>query len=135
MDDDQYGRRCRVRESEDGGPRLLTYTSEPLAEEVEITGQPVVALHITSTHTDGAFFLYLEDVAPDGNLRYAVGTRGGEDLWENLTPIERTGYLTDILTDRANLCPFVLAHASRTTGRSSGGRPRTRRPDMAGGST
>jgi hypothetical protein len=27
------------------------------------------------THTDGAFFLYLEDVAPDGNLRYAVGTR------------------------------------------------------------
>ena len=30
-----------------------------------------------------------------------VGTRGGEDLWENLTPIERTGYLTDLLTDRA----------------------------------
>lgn len=31
----------------------------------------------------------------------AVGTRGGEDLWENLTPIQRTGYLTDLLTDRA----------------------------------
>ena len=30
-----------------------------------------------------------------------VAARGGEDLWENLTPIERTGYLTDLLTDRA----------------------------------
>ena len=30
-----------------------------------------------------------------------VANRGGADLWENLTPIERTGYLTDLLTDRA----------------------------------
>ena len=30
-----------------------------------------------------------------------VAPRGGKDLWENLTPIERTGYLTDLLTDRA----------------------------------
>ena len=30
-----------------------------------------------------------------------VSARGGADLWENLTPIERTGYLTDLLTDRA----------------------------------
>ena len=30
-----------------------------------------------------------------------VAARGGADLWENLTPIERTGYLTDLLTDRA----------------------------------
>ena len=26
---------------------------------------------------------------------------GGADLWENLTPIERVGYLTDLLSDRA----------------------------------
>ena len=46
----------------------------------------------------------------------AVGTRGGEDLWENLTPIERTGYLTDLLTDRAveyiarkHVRPFYLS--------------------------
>jgi uncharacterized protein len=50
--------------------RLLTYTSEALGEDVEITGQPVVALYITSTHTDGAFFVYLEDVALDGHVRY-----------------------------------------------------------------
>ena len=30
-----------------------------------------------------------------------VAARGGDDLWENLTPIKRTGYITDLLTERA----------------------------------
>jgi putative CocE/NonD family hydrolase len=50
--------------------RLLTYTSEPLAEDVEITGQPVVDLYVTSTQTDGTFAVTFEDVAPDGYVRY-----------------------------------------------------------------
>jgi putative CocE/NonD family hydrolase len=50
--------------------RLLTYTSEPLGGEVEITGQPIVTLNVTSTHTDGAFAVYLEEVGPDGYVRY-----------------------------------------------------------------
>jgi len=29
------------------------------------------------------------------------GTDGSPDLWENLTPVERAGYLTDLLSDRA----------------------------------
>jgi len=29
------------------------------------------------------------------------GSSGGPDLWENLTPIDRVGYLTDVLSDRA----------------------------------
>ena len=34
--------------------------------------------------------------------RNAAGGPGGSpDLWENLTPVERTGYLTDLLSDRA----------------------------------
>lgn len=53
--------------------RLLAYTSDPLAEDVEITGQPVVALHVTSTHTDGAFLVHFEEVAPDGYVRYLTG--------------------------------------------------------------
>jgi putative CocE/NonD family hydrolase len=48
--------------------RLLHYTSAPLAEAVEVTGQPVVTLHLASSATDGAFFAYLEDVAPDGRV-------------------------------------------------------------------
>ena len=50
--------------------KLLTYTTEPLEEDLEITGYPVVLLHMRSTHEDGAVFVYLEDVAPDGSVRY-----------------------------------------------------------------
>jgi putative CocE/NonD family hydrolase len=50
--------------------RLLTYTSQPLAEDMEITGYPVVNLYITSTHTDGSFFVYLEDVDEAGKVTY-----------------------------------------------------------------
>lgn len=50
--------------------RLLTYTSPPLANDLEISGYPVIKLFITSTHDDGAFFIYLEDVAPDGQVTY-----------------------------------------------------------------
>jgi len=50
--------------------RLLTYTSEPLSEDLEITGHPVITLYLTSTHTDGAFFVYLEDVDESGKVTY-----------------------------------------------------------------
>ena len=50
--------------------KLLTYTSAPMAADTEITGHPVVTLHVTSTESDGAFIVYLEDVAPDGTVRY-----------------------------------------------------------------
>ena len=50
--------------------RLLIYTSQPLASETEITGQPIVTLIVSSTHTDGNFIVYLEDVAPDGQVTY-----------------------------------------------------------------
>ena len=50
--------------------KLLTYTSEALENDIEITGIPVVTLNLSSTDVDGAFFTYLEDVAPDGKVVY-----------------------------------------------------------------
>jgi putative CocE/NonD family hydrolase len=50
--------------------KLLTYTSDPLDADIEITGHPVVSLFITSTHTDGAFFVYLEEVDENGKVAY-----------------------------------------------------------------
>jgi putative CocE/NonD family hydrolase len=50
--------------------RLLTYTSQPLRHDTEITGQPVITLRVASTATDGNFIAYLEDVAPDGKTTY-----------------------------------------------------------------
>ncbi len=58
------------RVEEDG--RLLTYTSPPLPEDTEITGYPIVTLYVTSTATDGAFFVYLEDVDENGRVTYLV---------------------------------------------------------------
>ena len=56
----------------DADSRLLTYTSEPLEADLEVTGYPVVTLHVTSSHADGAFFAYLEDVFSDGSVKYVT---------------------------------------------------------------
>src|SRR5262249_18349152 len=40
--------------------------------DIEITGYPVIDLFITSTATDGAFFVYLEDVDEQGAVTYVT---------------------------------------------------------------
>jgi putative CocE/NonD family hydrolase len=50
--------------------KLLTYTGSPLSADTEITGSPVVTLDIASSHRDGALFVYLEDVSPEGRVTY-----------------------------------------------------------------
>jgi putative CocE/NonD family hydrolase len=52
--------------------RALVYTSPPVERDVEITGYPVVTLHVTSSHADGAFYVYLEDVDPSGRITYVT---------------------------------------------------------------
>ncbi len=52
--------------------RLLTYTSAELDHDLQITGHPIVTLHVTSTATDGAFFVYLEDVDEAGKVHYVT---------------------------------------------------------------
>lgn len=50
--------------------KLLTYTSQPLERDVEVTGHATVTLHMRSSFEDGALFVYLEDVTPDGRVLY-----------------------------------------------------------------
>ncbi|MHA2281113.1 MAG: CocE/NonD family hydrolase [Promethearchaeota archaeon] len=50
--------------------KLLTYTSAPLQEDIEITGQAIITLYLASTHEDGAIYAYLEEVDTDGNVHY-----------------------------------------------------------------
>jgi len=52
--------------------KLLIYMSEPLEEDLEVTGAPVVRLHLSSTTEDSAFFVYLEDVDPTGQVLYVT---------------------------------------------------------------
>jgi putative CocE/NonD family hydrolase len=50
--------------------KILAYTGEPLGRDIEITGNPVATLELSSSAADGAFYVYLEDVAPDGRVSY-----------------------------------------------------------------
>ena len=50
----------------------LAYTSPPMPSDVEITGHPVVTLHVSSSEPDGAFYVYLEDVDPSGRVTYVT---------------------------------------------------------------
>jgi uncharacterized protein len=49
---------------------LLTFTSEPLPADVHVLGFPVVTMRLATTGTDGAVYVYLEDVDPDGDVSY-----------------------------------------------------------------
>lgn len=50
--------------------KLLTYSSEPLTQDMELTGYPVVSLFMAASTDDAALHVYLEDVAPDGRVTY-----------------------------------------------------------------
>ena len=50
----------------DKAAQSLSYTGEPLAAAMEVTGHPSVTLRVSSTEAYGDFFVYLEDVSPDG---------------------------------------------------------------------
>ncbi len=50
--------------------RLLCYTSAPLDHDIEITGYPVLVLHLAVDRQDAATFAYLEVLEPDGRVLY-----------------------------------------------------------------
>jgi putative CocE/NonD family hydrolase len=56
-----FDNRWRLRRDD-----VLVYTSEPLQEDVEITGHPFVVLHAASDCIDTDFYVMLTDVQPDG---------------------------------------------------------------------
>ena len=54
---------------------MLTYTTAPVQENTQITGTPAITISLSSTHREGAIFVYLEDVDEKGRSRYI--TEGG----------------------------------------------------------
>ncbi len=59
-----------IRNSKD--LQCLTYTSEPIKMDAEVTGHPVVHLHVSSTSDYGDFFVYLEDVDENGDAYFVT---------------------------------------------------------------
>jgi putative CocE/NonD family hydrolase len=48
--------------------KLLCFTSAPLPVDTEVTGHPVAHVCLSCDREDGALFVYLQDVAPDGRV-------------------------------------------------------------------
>jgi putative CocE/NonD family hydrolase len=46
--------------------RGLTYTSKPLENDITIIGHPIATLYVTSTTEDVDFYVYLEEIEPNG---------------------------------------------------------------------
>jgi putative CocE/NonD family hydrolase len=91
---------------------MLTYTTVPLAEDLQVTGTPVVSLQLSSTHADGAFLVYLEDVDPEGRSRYV--TEGGlraihRKVSENPHFAQKTPYHSFAEADAQPLVPGETA--------------------------
>jgi putative CocE/NonD family hydrolase len=74
--------------------RMLTYTTGPLPTDLEVTGQAVITLEVTSTAADGNFLVYLEDVSPQGTSTYVTEgmLRGLHRKLSNDPPPYRTTY-------------------------------------------
>jgi putative CocE/NonD family hydrolase len=97
------GSRSRWHTELDAGPvsygdrsaadqKLLTYTSDPLEEDVEITGHPRARLWVRSTATDGAFHVYLEAVDEAGSVRHLTeGQLRGRDRKTSPAPYAAFG--------------------------------------------
>lgn len=51
---------------------LLVYDSEPLDKDMEVTGHAEVVFYLASSSADAQLFVYLEDVAPNGNVEYVT---------------------------------------------------------------
>jgi putative CocE/NonD family hydrolase len=50
--------------------KLLSYTTPPFSDDVEITGHSIANIFLSSTHEDGLLIVYLEDVDTSGKVHY-----------------------------------------------------------------
>ena len=51
---------------------LLVYDSEPLKEDMEVTGHAIADIFVSSSTNDAQVFVYLEDVDENGNVEYVT---------------------------------------------------------------
>ena len=54
------------------GERMLVYQSDPIKEDMEVTGHPVITLYLASNIPQSQFFVYLEDVDREGQVDYVT---------------------------------------------------------------
>ncbi|WP_374571250.1 CocE/NonD family hydrolase [Phenylobacterium sp.] len=66
----QIGDPAAYADRREADKALLSYTSAPFEQDMELVGGPSVRLFVATATADPAFFAYLEDVGPDGRATY-----------------------------------------------------------------
>jgi uncharacterized protein len=64
------GRAPAYPDREHADDSLLTFTSGPLSADVHVLGFPLMTMRLATTGTDGAVYVYLEAIGPDGDVSY-----------------------------------------------------------------
>ncbi|AKH41513.1 hypothetical protein FHS61_002001 [Altererythrobacter atlanticus] len=101
----------------------IVYTSEPLDQPMELLGYPVAHLEVAADREDADLFVYLEEVAPDGDVevlsfgRLRISHRATADApWNNLGLPWHSGLERDVAplpageTARLNIAMMPLSH-------------------------
>ncbi|MEQ8692922.1 MAG: CocE/NonD family hydrolase, partial [Pseudomonadales bacterium] len=65
-----WRRKTRYADRADQAEHGVGFSSQPMADDVTISGSPVISLSLEALSKDAAVFAYLEDVAPDGSVTY-----------------------------------------------------------------
>ena len=66
------GRGAGYADRQEADKALLTFTSGPLAGDLHIVGFPIVSFRLATSGSDGSVYVYLEEVAPDGEVTYVT---------------------------------------------------------------
>jgi predicted acyl esterase len=77
----------------------ITYTTEPMVQDTEVTGHPIVEFWASSTAQNGDFFVYLEDVDENGEsvlVTEGLLRAGFNGLHDNDTMILRGKFGIDV---------------------------------------
>jgi putative CocE/NonD family hydrolase len=80
----------------------LTYTGNPLTNDTEVTGHPIVDLWVSSTADNGDFYIYLEDVDENGNavlVTEGVLRAGFSEQYDNDTMIQAGAFDIEVLPE------------------------------------
>lgn len=82
--------------------QCLAYTGAPMTQDTEVTGHPIVRFWVSSTADYGDFFVYLEDVDPDGRAVLVTEGQlraGFAALYNNDEIIDSGAHKIDVLPD------------------------------------
>jgi len=66
------GKKIGYSNRQESDNKLIFYQTQPLMQAVEVTGHPIISLFVQSSDPDPLFFVYLEDVFPNGDVRYVT---------------------------------------------------------------